>query len=496
MANPYQSAESVSPPLAVGRETLVGALCRRLGARTPVLLSGDARCGKSTVLLAVAAHLEGEGWRTSLVQGTRLERRLTRARFWEDALHPLRDTPAHPTLSSAWRRARAHEFAPPILTELLQAVTDAGLHIALLLDDLEAILRQPTLGAALLEEVATLSASGQLALLGAGAAAPEVLSQRLAASAPDCARALDTWADVRLPALPPEAVDALLARGGAVFSDDDRAFLGYAGGQHAYLLQLLAEPLWEQRQRGGSPQLCREQSGGRALSAMEWTVGTAWRGWAPAARWVVLRAALAELDLVPPPLVFPPLPSPASQALLEVLARLDTEELYLLHEKLDGTALEPELRRPAALRALLALLIRRRLTTQALELVAAWHPEQLPLIARAAHYSGVQLAEEPVVEDLLQRGVLRQALSGTLHLDAGVMLWWLIDQLAPLARGDVDLPMWLRGQGLLPPSDGAAAHLLWRLDRLEGLLSRGAGPLLRDVAAENASRVAQRRAGR
>jgi hypothetical protein len=177
----------------------------------------------------------------------------------------------------------------------------------------------------------------------------------------------------------------------------------------------------------------------------------------------------------------PDLGDPAQQALLLLLCQLARFELRLLAQVIFDTRLPDDQPRSSAAVAVLRLLDSPAQISQALSVLLGWRPDLALLIQKTARQCGVRASTSTDLHSLARRGVVKVA-SAKLQIRSAVRVWWLLEALSAVARGDVGIEQWMLSQGLVAPSAHAITHLQWRIGRLEGLLSRGARPLIAAAA--------------
>ena len=202
-----------------------------------------------------------------------------------------------------------------------------------------------------------------------------------------------------------------------------------------------------------------------------------WRGQPAAERWVLLALALAQVDVSVAVINSPQLPHPEQDVLLRLLCRLSRFELHLLAKTVLYQTFEPALPRARSAARLLQTLTSSQDIHHLLMLLLAWRPDLALFIQNVADKWSIHLIIPVNLQQMLMRGVIISR-ARHLQLRADIRVWWLCEQLTMVARGDVSLTQWSQSQGLHPPIPSAMLHLVWRIKRLEGQLSRGAHPLI------------------
>lgn len=445
MDSPFQWNQPTRPEHFFGRAALIATLRDDREARKPVLLNGEPRRGKSSLLLRVEATLLEEGWRVARVGARSLVDRPAE-RFWEALLGPL-------------------GLSTPLAAE--GALRDQRL--ALCIDDFDQLWRAPIMAGG--------GAAGLAALARSGVWLITCCTDMTAVAARRAARAIADASVYPLPPFSDEAGAALLHRGEAHLSPSDQAFVQSVCGGEPFLMQRLAGALWE---LPSSTPGRRRLAGSRVLAGVDIALASAWRSRPPADRWALRAIALSQIDPGVTPMNVPALNNPVQQALLGLLRQLARAELLLLAEAIDAP-LGDELPRARAAAAVLNALSDPEKTAAALSALLRWRPDLALQIQKVAKLARVRLTASADLHRLTASGVL-QIDGPTLKIRALVRQWWILEQLSAVARGDATAVQWMYSEGLVPPDAHAVTHLQWRIGRLEGLLSRGARPLIEAAA--------------
>lgn len=396
----------------------------------PVLLVGDPRRGKSSVLRQQEETLGSVGWSVTSLSAIRLQ-----SQSMQETLSALR-TP----LSRTGRRA-------------------------LLVDDLSRLWKtEVVVSGALGEVLQTLTAEGVWVLL-ADAAGAVTAAQRQS-------RGLGAVQVLPLPVLAIPSMKMLLNQG-TDLSTLERLLLETVCGGEPYFLQAFAGTIVS---LPPGPRRVR-QAGHAILTEVDRTLAGAWRSTPSAERWALLVLALNQIDPGVSVVQGPLLPDLAQASVLALLCQLSRTELKLLSEAACQHTLDPHIRRGEAVGAVLRQLSSASKQRNMLSILLSWRPDLVFEIKETLSHVGGSLQAVDALQGLISRDIAEQR-DGRLVLRAPLRVWWMLEQLSPVARGDVPLMLWLQSQGLLPPSSAAIAHLQWRITRLEGILSRGARGLM------------------
>ena len=409
-------------------------------ARTPLLVAGDPRRGKSSLLAYLSTELVEGGWRP-VTLSTRELLGQPMAAIWQAILVPL----GLDTIPTG---------APGALDAQRQA---------LLIDDLSALWRASELPA-IAEGLSRLATAGLWIV---------ATSSRVTTAAERAKLRLAFFEPLVLPPLVPAAADQLLARGAPPLSAEDRAYARKVCGGEPFLLQRLAGALWTMPTTGADR---RRRASLQVLSTADDVLANRWRG-RGAELWTLLALALAEIDEPVTPMGVPETGVPARDALLDVLRRLSSFELRLLARGALAQSIEDGVSRKVAMTTMFRLLSPPAALARGMSALLVWRPDLAFYIQRAARTAKVRATASTNLNGLLQRGLIRRD-GDRLTVRAQIRLWWLVDQVGALARGDVQPVPWMQLQGLSAPSPQALAHLQWRIERLSGLLSVGARSLI------------------
>lgn len=443
MDSPFQWSHPISPDRFCGQAKLRADLQKARDARAPVVLIGEPRRGKSSLLLQVEAELQRARWRVSRVGALSLVDR-PGEHFWSALLAPL-----------------------GLTTPVVPAGSLRDAKLALCIDDFDQLWRAPIMAGG--------GAAGLAALAQAGVWLLTCCTDMTTIAAQRAARAIGDAEVHNIPPFAPAVSGELLRRGASRLSPADQAFAQSVCGDEPFLLQRLAGALWELPE---SMPGRRRLAGSRVLSDVDTALAVSWRSRPPADRWALRAIALAQVDPGVTPMSAPSLSSPVQQALLDLLRQLGVRELSLLAEAIDRPSDGD--RRELAVGMLHALSDPATIAT-ALSALLGWRPDLALQIQKAAKLTRVRLSGKANLLHLASSGVL-QISGANLQIRARIRQWWILEQLSAVARGDASIEQWMYSEGLVPPDAHAVAHIQWRISRLEGLLSRGARPLIEAAA--------------
>lgn len=456
-----------------------------------VTVASDARLGLSSLLGKLLATLEAQGDPTIVVSAL-----------------DLAELPAGAGPSELWGRALAPAVAGrPELAGLapgaaLAALAAAGQRLVLLVNHLDALGSRTSLLDA--ETVALLAEDGadNLAVIGGVGLDPIDLDATLAGHLGG-RRWLAAWRPLALDGWGALDVRTLLNRAGTLFDAADHAFLTNLAGGHPLLLHLTAGLLWEARidvaPRGVVDVRSRADVRLAAAEAMRAAalpvVGNLLGRLLPPDRAALLYLAMNEAGLH----VAAPVPRPratrgdASALLIPSLAELAEglghEDLRRVATQVGGPSWAGSLPwgEPDRLYGTFATAIVRADLARAL-LEASWGlwPERRRQIRGLAALCGIPLRADPVRPPdhaaLLRRGLLANPSPLQWTLRAGLVRWWMADELARIANGEIGLARWLAEQDIedlwtpaaLAAADEEIALQAQRLRRGAALLALGA----------------------
>lgn len=418
-------------------------------ARPSFVLVGDEQSGKSELLDLVAKDVAKSGRRVlvSRLDGHALadeasDGHRAAPKFWREALRPIAQVDDS-EIQRLYRRTATRHYSGTDLEVMSRALFTRGIALLVQVDDFHALVLsshsklRPLLST--IRKIAGLGCQGITLTLASRFRIDELhrMTEAICAGSPF----FNVFDELVLEPLPGEGVDGVLDLCNDRFSAAERGLIVRAAGGHPELLWRAAEAMWEAHERAVAPERRLEEVGYELLHRAGPLLRTTWSGWPVNARYLMVRALLAELGA--PLKREPKRADPSGQhvddvRLIDRVAEAIGDQRNLLRE-LDRIDRSLRLDLPAPtvpLRHLVeesvALLRRRGLLA--------------PFLAHCRIHVGRALgAPMPTVVEHLRR-------SGWIHVDrsrqttsirVGVIAWWLLDGLAPLARQDISAHQWL-----------------------------------------------------
>lgn len=439
--------------------------------RPSFVVVGDERYGKSGLLRLVADNVhhvgrrvlvhsfDAQAWAHSSCDRTLLE-------FWSAALAPLSNLkdPAVDQLLGSQRPSGEEVLA------LSRLLVRKRITYLLEVDNFDALLsgqRVSDLGGLLacLRRVAELAPQGICLLLASYHRIGELHRQtrHLSSGSPP----FNVYDELVLGPLPDSATHELLRLGEPRLSEADRSFIRRAAGGHPEFLWRAAELLWRERGRLGCVQAIRLVAADLLVGASGAILDSTWQRWAPETKRLVLRLVFKNFDARASR---GEAPRDTAQQLVELMC--DAADGHTrLRRLLD--AIDPGLRfelpgDSVPLRTLAdeaVELLRRRGSLE-----AAWQTLRGAGRRRSS-------ALTPATQDYLVRsGWLSRGPQGSLGFRVHLLLWWLVEGLAPVARGEIGFHCWVE-QYQVELTSAQMTALDNSIQASQGWLAMGAEPL-------------------
>ncbi|MEA3340091.1 MAG: AAA-like domain-containing protein [Chloroflexota bacterium] len=258
--NPFTYGNPITNPARfVGRESELNQIITRLrnAAFESSSVVGERRIGKSSLLNALETRgptLGGQGSAVCVLSldPQMLSSQATPRRFWDRVLRQLSRTLPEGQLKVAVEELRQAESLDTFdLSDLFDQLDDAGLSVALLLDEFERVAGNSNFGPDFFYGLRALAIHHRLALITASYAELSTLSHS------DDVRAspfFNIFATVHLGSFDPEEADELFERyltdTDVRFQKSERAFLASIAGAHPYYLQIGGGFLFDAHQQG------------------------------------------------------------------------------------------------------------------------------------------------------------------------------------------------------------------------------------------------------
>ncbi len=296
--NPYIFGDAVQGENFLDRQRELRRLVRRISQGGSVVISGEPRSGKTSLLLHLQSHAQ------ALLGEEQADRTLFHYldghtmsgwdadRFWQACLDPL---------AKRWEvAARVYEcgaFEATPWETVFAALEKEGQRFVLLLDEFDALQEEPGLHTravyGMLRSLASRYPSFSLVIAARRSLTElEYAAKDFAAGSPY----FNFTEEINLPPLPQTAVEALLDRAKDRFTSQDRAFLQRVAGRHPYLLQVAAYYLWEWHEESQNAQERYQGASDEFLAVVESTLADIWRSWTP---YMQMAFTLVALDNVP-----------------------------------------------------------------------------------------------------------------------------------------------------------------------------------------------------
>jgi hypothetical protein len=264
--NPFIHGRAVFPQDLIGRDREIRRLCGRLAASQSTAIIGMPHIGKTSLLKAiedaefrrgcVGEQLSRDFFNYMDVQTLRSVQ--TQREFWLRALVPLKagmdaetkTTP--PATVGLYEVAEKNDFGTSVLQQLFSGLSKAEARLILLLDEFDDFLTHPVLNSAEfyggLRSLASLSPGFVLVL--ATRKELEQLNEVTQAINPHGSPYFNVFTELRLGALPKNALQRLFDKANGRFGRQDYQFISDVSGLHPYLAQIAAAMLWEAYEDG------------------------------------------------------------------------------------------------------------------------------------------------------------------------------------------------------------------------------------------------------
>lgn len=311
MPNPFTFGSPVQPSALCGRRRELRRLVGRLTQQgQSSALVGEPRSGKTSLLHYLMspqtrANLyasAGETLRFVYFDALTLGAHFSPAQFWERALEPVREiAPKTSPLESALRTCQIEHYGNFVLERLFTRLQEAGLTLALLLDEFDALVELPAFQQAEfyggLRALASRYAS--LALVIASRQSISSLNRRTQEFSRSGSPFFNIMDEIFLGPLTEKECAELLACAGERFSPQDQRFLLSVAGGHPYLLQAAASALWEACEDEISDPAARWKAAAEALYIQARpTLEDTWRLWTPETKKAFTILALDQFPLL------------------------------------------------------------------------------------------------------------------------------------------------------------------------------------------------------
>jgi AAA ATPase-like protein len=314
--NPFIHGRAVAPGDLVGRDKEVRRLCGRLAAGQSTAIIGMPHVGKTSLIRC----LEDAEYRTACVgdllsqdvfsylDAQTLHGAQHQGEFWARALAPVRerlgdekDTLA--PVAGLYHLAETNQFGTAVLQQFFAGLSKAGSRLILLLDEFDDFLTHPVLNSAEfyggLRSLASLSPG--LMVVFATRKELDQLNALTQAINPHGSPYFNVFTEIRLGALPKNALPKLLEKAGGRFGKQDQQFVSAVSGLHPYLAQSAAAMLWDAHEDGlvGAERYARA---GRALYQQSSKhFADCWKFWSTEMKKAITLITLCQIPKLIPP---------------------------------------------------------------------------------------------------------------------------------------------------------------------------------------------------
>lgn len=318
--NPFIHGRAVSPADLFGRDKEVRRLCSRLAAGQSTAVIGMPHIGKTSLIRC----LEDAEYRRACVgellsqdvfsylDAQTLHGMQHQGEFWARALTPVeamlgdgKEEVLGP-VAGLYRVAESNQFGTAVLQQLFAGLAKAGRRLILLLDEFDDFLTHPVLNSAEfyggLRSLASLSPG--LMVVFATRKELDQLNELTQTINPHGSPYFNVFTEIRLGALPRNALPKLLEKAGGRFGKQDQQFVSAVSGLHPYLAQSAAAMLWEAHEDGlvGAERYTRA---GRAVYQQSRKhFADCWKSWSNEMKKAVTVITLCQIPKLIPPHTF------------------------------------------------------------------------------------------------------------------------------------------------------------------------------------------------
>jgi hypothetical protein len=299
--NPFIYSRSISPAEFSGRRAELNRIAGRLATSQSVAVIGQPHVGKTSLLEFLAdsgarsaqfGDLFAQDYCVFLdvlaAQGIRAQ-----SDFWKYALSPLRSA----DYLALYDHATQDGFNNFVLEQVFEELYRAGRKLILLLDEFDTLLSHPVLNNPdFYGGLRTLASRSEGFVLLIAARNPlERLNQLTQELNPHGSPYFNVFVEIQLGALKPEALSALLDRGGDHIDATDRLYVERVSGRHPYLAQATAAMLWDAHEDGLVHKERYSSVGQNLYRQTRQHFADTWRFWTNATRKAVTAVALTEI---------------------------------------------------------------------------------------------------------------------------------------------------------------------------------------------------------
>lgn len=296
--NPFTFGNPVRGETFVGRQRTQRRILTALQQGSSVLITGEPRMGKTSLLLHIQDHLaasvaETPVWVRYLDAHTLYGWSVPQ--FWQAALEPVQKLPS---VRQAYLKAERERFGTFVLESLFHRLQQAGQRLILLIDEFDVVLDEPGLNQTEfyggLRSLATRYSS--LSLVIAARQSLDTLNQRTQEYSRSGSPYFNFMKEITIGPFTNAEIDTLFAAANVPFTRQEREYLAGLSGGHPYLLQAAAY-FWHEFSTGHPDlrQRC-EQAVNETFAQVETILRDTWRLWTP---YQQMAFTLAALEAIP-----------------------------------------------------------------------------------------------------------------------------------------------------------------------------------------------------
>jgi hypothetical protein len=314
--NPFIHGRAVSAGDLIGRDKEVRRLCGRLAAGQSAAVIGMPHVGKTSLIRC----LEDAEYRTACVgellsqdvfsylDAQTLHAVQHQGEFWARSLAPVKERlgnkkDALATVAGLYRLAEANQFGTAVLQQFFAGLSKAGSRLILLLDEFDDFLTHPVLNSAEfyggLRSLASLSPG--LMVVFATRKELDQLNELTQTINPHGSPYFNVFTEIRLGALPKNALPKLLEKAGGRFGKQDYQFVSAVSGLHPYLAQSAAAMLWEAHEDGLSGAERYARAGRDLYQQSRKHFADCWKSWSNEMKKAVTLITLCQIPKLIPP---------------------------------------------------------------------------------------------------------------------------------------------------------------------------------------------------
>ncbi|MGQ9613181.1 AAA-like domain-containing protein [Chloroflexus sp.] len=296
--NPFIFGNPVRGKTFVGRQRAQRQVLTALNQGSSVLITGEPRMGKTSLLLHIQDHFaagatETPGWVRYLDAHTLYGWSVPQ--FWQAALEPVQGLKE---VRQAFLRAERERFGTFVLESLFHQLHQAGQRLILLIDEFDVVLDEPGLNQTEfyggLRSLA--SRFDSLSLVVAARQSLDALNQRTQEYSRSGSPYFNFMKEITIGPFTHAEIDTLFEDANVPFTRQESEYLARLSGGHPYLLQVAAH-FWHEfsSEYPDLEQRC-EQAVNETFAQVETILRDTWRLWTPHQQ---MAFTLAALEAIP-----------------------------------------------------------------------------------------------------------------------------------------------------------------------------------------------------